>query len=428
MREQRGGGVAQQHIIYGGNASVLLFDLSLKYRHVLQKYDEIVISTSNHNANINPWIELVTTTCKDLCLKVVWWDQGVSTSAPPVTASTKLVLLTHCSNVFGSLYDIKAQSSVIKELSGGRAHVIVDGVAAAPHRFVDFSSLPCVDFYAVSCHKLFGPHIGVMVGRKPAMREVEKANCWGSATAGTASSAADADTCDSRFWERGTVNFEACAGIVGLLEYFISLGEMDESKPPGAAGGGEGGGGGGGGVADAGGIASGVASLSLSAHNEEGGLSLPCFPHLTRLDLSKLNRSLIESAYYHIELAEAAPLTYLLGKVRLWKNVILVSEGDDQHLFSNRRRLPIVSIVHRTVNSEAIATELLSQGMIVRSGFFLSDTCLQAWATRFKGWGGEGGQYDHFKAHGAVRISMAHYNTIDEVERVCRCLEAIDGW
>jgi cysteine desulfurase/selenocysteine lyase len=121
----------------------------------MQAGDEIVLSIMEHHANIVPWHFLR----ERLGIKLVWVDCDVNGDLAPeavldaVTDRTRLIAITHLSNVLGTVVDVKTICD------GARARgvpVVVDGSQGAVHMPVDVASLGC-DFYAITGHKLYGP-------------------------------------------------------------------------------------------------------------------------------------------------------------------------------------------------------------------------------------------------------------------------------
>ena len=121
----------------------------------MQAGDEIILSVMEHHANIVPWHFLR----ERQGVKLVWVDIDETGALPPekvlaaITSRTKLIAVTHLSNVLGTKVDIKAICD------GARAEgvpVLVDGSQAAVHMPVDVQALGC-DFYAITGHKLYGP-------------------------------------------------------------------------------------------------------------------------------------------------------------------------------------------------------------------------------------------------------------------------------
>ena len=121
----------------------------------MQPGDEIVLSIMEHHANIVPWHFLR----ERLGVKLVWVDTDAQGDLDPqavldaVTERTKLIAVTHLSNVLGTVVDVKSICA------GARARgvpVLVDGSQGAVHMPVDVADIGC-DFYAITGHKLYGP-------------------------------------------------------------------------------------------------------------------------------------------------------------------------------------------------------------------------------------------------------------------------------
>ena len=121
----------------------------------LKAGDEIVLSIMEHHANIVPWHFLR----ERLGVKLVWVDIDAAGDLDPqavldaVTDRTKLIAVTHLSNVLGTVVDVRAICHGARTLG---VPVVVDGSQAAVHMPVDVADIGC-DFYAVTGHKLYGP-------------------------------------------------------------------------------------------------------------------------------------------------------------------------------------------------------------------------------------------------------------------------------
>ncbi|MCC5969695.1 MAG: cysteine desulfurase [Pararhodobacter sp.] len=121
----------------------------------MQAGDEIVLSVMEHHANIVPWHFLR----ERQGVKLVWVETAPDGSLDPqavldaITERTKLVALTHMSNVLGTVVDIR---TVTEGAHARGVPVLADGSQAAVHMPVDMQALG-VDFYAITGHKLYGP-------------------------------------------------------------------------------------------------------------------------------------------------------------------------------------------------------------------------------------------------------------------------------
>jgi len=148
----------------GGTAAINIVAYGWAMAH-LKAGDEIVLSQMEHHANIVPWHFLR----ERMGVKLVWVpveDDGsldIAKFEAALTARTKLVAITHMSNVLGTILPLKR---IVKIAHDRGIPVIADGCQAAVHMPVDVRDLD-VDFYVFAGHKLYGPTgIGVLYGRK----------------------------------------------------------------------------------------------------------------------------------------------------------------------------------------------------------------------------------------------------------------------
>ena len=121
----------------------------------MQAGDEIILSIMEHHANIVPWHFLR----ERMGVVIKWVDVDATGALDPqavidaITPKTKLIAVTHMSNVLGTRVDVKAITAAAHERG---VPVLVDGSQAAVHMPVDVADIGC-DFYAVTGHKLYGP-------------------------------------------------------------------------------------------------------------------------------------------------------------------------------------------------------------------------------------------------------------------------------
>lgn len=133
----------------------------------LRPGDEIILSVLEHHSNIIPWQMLAVE--KGLCLRVIplkgYEGLDMEAYAKLLNPKTKIVAISHVSNVLGSIQPINALSQMAKAYG---ALVVVDGAQALPHLRIDVKTLGC-DFYVFSGHKAFGPTgIGAIWGKAEA--------------------------------------------------------------------------------------------------------------------------------------------------------------------------------------------------------------------------------------------------------------------
>lgn len=130
-----------------------------------QAGDEILVSEMEHHSNIVPW-QLVSEMYGTKICVIPVTDQGeidLEQYHHLLSARTKLVAITHVSNVLGTINPLK---QMIEMAHKQGVPVLVDGAQAVPHLSVDVQQLDC-DFYAFSSHKMYGPMgVGVLYGKK----------------------------------------------------------------------------------------------------------------------------------------------------------------------------------------------------------------------------------------------------------------------
>ncbi|MFC5587435.1 cysteine desulfurase [Sporosarcina soli] len=164
---------SEQEIIFTrGTTSSINLVASSYARKVCQEGDEIVISAMEHHSNLLPWQQVAKTTGAVLKYIPLQADGTFSIKdfEQKVTNRTKIVSVSHISNVLGIANPVK-QMAAIAHKHG--AAIMVDGAQSVPHIKVDVQELDC-DFYAFSGHKMCGPTgIGVLYGKKELLEQME---------------------------------------------------------------------------------------------------------------------------------------------------------------------------------------------------------------------------------------------------------------
>jgi cysteine desulfurase family protein (TIGR01976 family) len=155
-------------VVVGPSTTMNVKTLAAALRPTLAAGDEVIVTNLDHEANVGAWRQL-----EEHGIVVREWCVDPSSVALEVDAldallrdRTRLVCLTHCSNITGEINDVAAIARRVHE-SG--ALVCVDGVAYAPHRRVDVKALD-VDFYLLSLYKCYGPHLALMYGKHEHLR------------------------------------------------------------------------------------------------------------------------------------------------------------------------------------------------------------------------------------------------------------------
>ena len=137
----------------------------------LKEGDEILLTELEHHSNYVPWHYLRSLKGVKIEFAEVNEDGEVSVEsiAKKITSNTKIIAVTHLSNVTGAILPIKE----ITELAHSKGiPVLIDGCQGAPHLKLDMQDLDC-DFYTISCHKMYGPTgLGILYAKKKWLEEL----------------------------------------------------------------------------------------------------------------------------------------------------------------------------------------------------------------------------------------------------------------
>ena len=190
--------------------------------------DEIVVSQMEHHANLIPWQQLA----KRTGAKLVWFsitDDGrldLSNIDQIINKRTKVVAITHQSNVFGTIIPLQ---EIVKAAHEVGAVVVLDACQSAPHFAIDVTELD-VDFLAFSGHKALGPTgVGILWGKSEILEKIEPALFGGSMV--------DSVTMESATWAKSPRKFEAgvpnmaqAVGLSAAVDYLNLIGMENVAK------------------------------------------------------------------------------------------------------------------------------------------------------------------------------------------------------
>jgi cysteine desulfurase family protein (TIGR01976 family) len=197
-------------IVFGANMSTLTFHLARALAREYGPDDEIVVTELDHHANIAPWRTLE----KERGVKVrmvkmipetgeLDWDDF----SRQLTRHTKLVAVGAASNAIGTINDVKRAGEMAHYVG---AKVFVDAVHYAPHQLIDVRDWNC-DFLACSAYKFYGPHIGILWGRRDLLESLDFPKLIPAP-----------DSAPERA-ETGTQNHEGIAGAAAAVDFLASL-------------------------------------------------------------------------------------------------------------------------------------------------------------------------------------------------------------
>lgn len=218
-----------QEIIFTRGTTTALNTVAISYaRANLKEGDEIVITHMEHHANIIPWQQAAKATGATLKYIPLQEDGTLSLEdvKQTITHQTKIVAVTHVSNVLGTINPIKEIAKIAHDHG---AIIVVDGAQSTPHMQIDVQDLDC-DFFAFSGHKMCGPTgIGVLYGKKDLLNNMEPAEFGGEMIDFV-------DLYDST-WKELPWKFEAgtpiIAGAVGLgkaIDFLNDIGMQEVSR------------------------------------------------------------------------------------------------------------------------------------------------------------------------------------------------------
>ena len=201
--------VKKDEIIIGASTTMNMYVLSNAMKHFLKPGDEIIVTNQDHEANIGAWRRLKNhgAIIKEWQIKPEDAELEIEDLKLLLSNKTKIVAVTHCSNIVGSINDLKSIAQLVHQYG---AFLVGDGVSYAPHGFPDVKDLD-VDFYTFSLYKTFGPHIGLLYGKKEILDQLPNQN----------HEFLDGDVPNTL--NPGGPNHEELSCLIGLYEYFNNL-------------------------------------------------------------------------------------------------------------------------------------------------------------------------------------------------------------
>lgn len=335
MADFLGAGDAAE-VAFGANMTTLTQSFARAFARTLEPGDEIVTTRLEHDANVAPWLAL----SRDCDVSIRFVDirtddatLDLASLAEQLGPRTRLVAVGLASNAFGTINDVDRVSAMAREAG---ALSFVDAVHYGPHGRIDVGALGC-DVLVCSAYKFFGPHVGVLWGRREVLDRIPAYHLR-----------TVADALPDKF-EVGTLNHEGIAGTLGALEYLELLGDGGDRR------------------------ARFDVALGRIAAYERG-----------------LSAALLDVFERH-------------GSVRVY------GIRDRERL---AERVPTFAITVAGLAAREVAVRLAEAGVNAWSGNYYALEPM----TRLG-----------LEPDGAVRISLVHYNTLDEVDRLDAVLGRIAG-
>lgn len=320
-----------REIVLGSSTTQLMANLAAALAPSFSAGDEIIVTNTDHEANIGAWMRLQE---RGVVIKV-WQvepntlELGLDDLDALMTANTRLVCCTHASNVLGSINPV---TEIARRVHARGAQIVVDGVAYAPHRQIDVQALG-VDYYVFSLYKVFGPHLALLYGRLEHLENLSSLNHF----------FLSASDIPYKF-QPGNVNYELTASLTEITGYLEALGRRLGAQTTGPE-------------------ALGVAFEAMAEH-------------------------------------EARLADLLLTFLKRQSRVRIIGRASS----SVSERVATVSFVIDGQTSASVPARLDPHHLAVRHGHFYAYRLLEALGLE--------------PSDGVVRVSMAHYNTAEEVERL----------
>ena len=197
-------------IVFGQNMTTLTFHLARSLGRGFAQGDEIVVTELDHHANVDTWRSLE----KDRGLIIKVLPMNIDTGQlmierlPDLLSSkTRLVAIGAASNILGTITDVKTAVSIARNAG---ALTFVDAVHYAAHELVDVKEIGC-DFLACSAYKFYGPHLGILYGRKELLDSIDFPKLKPSPNRSPERA------------ETGTQNHEGIAGTAAAIDFLASL-------------------------------------------------------------------------------------------------------------------------------------------------------------------------------------------------------------
>jgi cysteine desulfurase family protein (TIGR01976 family) len=197
-------------VAFGANMTTLTFHLARALGRGWGRGDEVVVTELDHHANVAPWRALERERGVVVQVARMHASDGVldlEDLAAKIGPRTKLVAIGAASNALGTVTDVRLAAQRARDAG---ALVFVDAVHYAPHELVDVHALGC-DFLACSAYKFYGPHIGILWGRRALLDALDVPKLEPAP-----------DESPDRL-ETGTQNHEGIVGAAAAVEFLASL-------------------------------------------------------------------------------------------------------------------------------------------------------------------------------------------------------------
>jgi cysteine desulfurase family protein (TIGR01976 family) len=197
-------------VVFGPNMTTLTFGMSRAIGRELNAGDEILLTHLDHDANISTWraLEEIGAVIRFANINEDDCTLDIDDLASKINPRIKVVAVGYASNAVGTINNVK---KIVALAHSNNALAYIDAVHYAPHGPIDVRALDC-DFLVCSTYKFYGPHMGVLYGKREHLKRLQPYKVRANTNA--------IPNC----WEWGTLNHECIAGIAGCIDYLADLG------------------------------------------------------------------------------------------------------------------------------------------------------------------------------------------------------------
>jgi cysteine desulfurase family protein (TIGR01976 family) len=352
-------------VVFGPNMTTLTYAMSRAIGRELKPGDEVVVTRLDHDANVSPWLAIA----EEKGVTVRWAEiheedctLDMADLAAKINSNTKLVAAGYASNAVGTINPVK---EIVRLAHAAGALAYIDAVHYAPHGLIDVAGLDC-DFLVCSTYKFFGPHMGVLFGKREHLERLRPYKVRPNTNA--------IPNC----WEWGTLNHECIAGIAACVEYLADLGNHHGTD-----------------VDKQGTCGDGRPARPSSA---------------ARSVATTTRRAGIEAAYHSIHEHERGLLERIMSGLKQIPRLKIYGITDPARF---DERCATLAIRIENFTPLQLATQLGERGFFTWDGNYYALNLTE--------------QLDVEKSGGFLRIGLVHYNTQEEVDRLLAALGEIVG-
>jgi cysteine desulfurase family protein (TIGR01976 family) len=203
-------------VVFGANMTTLTFALSRAIGRDLKAGDELLVTCLDHDANVSPWVCLEERGAKVRTADIKTADCTIDMFdlQAKIRRSTRLVAVGWAANAVGTINNVQ---EVIRLAHAEGAVTFIDAVHYAPHGLIDVKAID-TDFLACSSYKFFGPHQGILYGKREQLQRLRPYKLR---------------VCSEKLpdrWETGTQNHECMAGVTAAIDYIAEVGRHHSSE------------------------------------------------------------------------------------------------------------------------------------------------------------------------------------------------------